>query len=292
MQRTLRTRSMTVVAVLAAALTLGATVAPDAARASTVTVTSAGRDGDDEASTKATTTAVGSGAGSKEGSKEESGSKESKGSFVLPDAGRGSGASCPATLNEDRKPPVDVNAVTTFTTSTPIFTSNFDAGTAAGFKQISGHWLVKDETYTQQDTCGFDYTALFTTRAVEHYRYSVTFHAKAANQGGIVFNQSSDTTRSGASVVDLTAGGTVLRWGHYDNAGYYRNDGSTPITAPGAGDPVTITVVVHGTRTAITYNGRAIATMTNPNTRGYVGLLTNQSKVAFDTVTLTGLPAI
>ena len=174
---------MTVVAVLAAALTLGATVAPDAARASTVTVTSAGRDGDDEASTKATTTAVGSGAGSKEGSKEESGSKESKGSFVLPDAGRGSGASCPATLNEDRKPPVDVNAVTTFTTSTPIFTSNFDAGTAAGFKQISGHWLVKDETYTQQDTCGFDYTALFTTRAVEHYRYSVTFHAKAANPG-------------------------------------------------------------------------------------------------------------
>ena len=80
-----------------------------------------------------------------------------------------------------RHPPVDVNAVTTFTASTPIFTSNFDAGSAAGFKQISGHRLVKDATYTQQDTCGFVYTALFTARAVEHYRYSITFHAKAAN---------------------------------------------------------------------------------------------------------------
>ena len=75
----------------------------------------------------------------------------------------------------------------------------------------------------------------------------------------------------------------MLRWGHYDNAGYYRNDGSTPITAPGTGDSVNITVVVHGTSAAITYNGNAVATMTHPNPRGYVGLVTNRSKVAFDT---------
>jgi Domain of Unknown Function (DUF1080) len=210
--------------------------------------------------------------------------------FKIVDAGFGDGATCPATLNEDRLAAEDVTAEE-FTKSTPLFASAFGSKGAPGWEQLSGHWLVEDKVYTQEDTCGFDYSALLTTHAVEHFSYSATFHAEKANQGGIVFNQSSIATRSGASVVDLAKEGTVLRWGNYDARGYYKQQGSVDIPTVAHGQSVTIAVEVHGATATVTFNGTKVATMANSNAKGYVGLVTNQSKVAYESVALVGLPA-
>jgi uncharacterized repeat protein (TIGR01451 family) len=209
--------------------------------------------------------------------------------FKIHDAGFGDGATCPATLNEDRLAAEDVVAET-FTKATPLFTSAFGSKGAPGWEQLSGHWLVEDKVYTQADTCGFDYSALLTTHAVEHFSYAATFHADKANQGGIVFNQSSIATRSGASVVDLSKEGTVLRWGSYDARGYYRQQGVIDIPTVAPGQSVTIAVEVHGSKATVSFNGSTVTTMSNINAKGYVGLVTNQSKIGYESVALIGLP--
>ena len=110
------------------------------------------------------------------------------------------------------------------------------------------------------------------------------------NQGGILFNQSSINSRSGAMVVDLTDGGSTLRWGSYDNAGYYTNIGSVPVKAPATGQSVTLAVEVHGTAVEIFLNGDSIATTTSTHSGGMVGLVSTLADVAFESSTLTALP--
>lgn len=212
-------------------------------------------------------------------------------SFNVSDAGLGEGATCPATKDEDRIPPVDVDDVVVVDTETMLLETGFGPG-FDDFEILSGLWGLGDNSLDQKNTCGFDYTALLVTRPVEHFAFKANFASvEGVNNGGIVFNQTSALTRSGASMIDLSEDGTVLRWGTYDATGHYVFQGSIDIDEVTADRYVTVGVESHGATATVFFDGEEVATMTNNSARGYVGLVTSKAKVSFTGAKLVALPA-
>lgn len=211
-------------------------------------------------------------------------------SFAIADAGIGTGASCEATTDEDRPPRVTVES-STVTTATPRLTTDFDAG-APGWRILSGSWQVSDGAFRQLNDCGFDYTALYEGLALRNVEVDVRFASiDGANQGGVVVHQSAVQTRAGAVLVDLADDGATLRWGVYDEVGRYENVGWDLIPAPAPGEPVSLVITARGDQITIVHNGNVVTTMTAPSDSGMVGLVASQSRIAFEAVTITELPA-
>ncbi len=210
-------------------------------------------------------------------------------SYALEDSGLGEGATCEATTNVDRLPRMTVNP-NDITAETVVYTSAFDNPDSL-WKILSGSWSVEDGVLKQLNDCGFDYTTLLKTAPMANYRFSVDVKDLAGtNHGGVVVGQSHEDTRSGAWLVDLTNGGSTLRWGTYNEVGYYQNSGSVDITAPGAGQFVNITVTVLDNNLTVEYDGAEIASLPTTTGDGHVGLVSTQTAVAYDNVTLTALP--
>ena len=210
------------------------------------------------------------------------------------DAGIGQGAGCESNVREDRPERVTVDDLVTVNEATVLY--NADFGSASGvindFSLLSGNWNLEDGALNQLNTCGFDYTALLKSEPVGTFRWESTFSAiSGLNHGGIVFNQSSPRTRSGAMVVDLAGDGGSLRWGTYDNAGYYQNTGSVSVTAPATGEKVVMAVEVDNQVVSIFFNGEKVAEANAQNVGGYVGLVASETDIAFHTATLTALPS-
>jgi hypothetical protein len=207
--------------------------------------------------------------------------------FSIGDAGLGGGATCSATANVDRLPRMWVDGLQV-SEPTVVYDNSFDSP-SGDYMVLSGSWQVTDGALNQLNSCGYDYSALLLTEPLAHYEMEATFAAIAgSNQGGIVVHQSSDQTRSGAMLIDLADGGSTLRWGSYDNAGYYQNIGSMGVATSG---DTTLQVVVHGSDVAISLNGQQVATTTAANTSGHVGLSTSVTAVAFKSVKVTAIPA-
>ncbi|MEM7092348.1 MAG: hypothetical protein AAF567_05045 [Actinomycetota bacterium] len=206
-------------------------------------------------------------------------------SYILEDAGLGEGPACEPTVDVDRLPREAVSAAT-YGTPTVIFDTSFDD--PVDYVVLSGGWTQTDGELQQTRDCGYDYTALMPAPQVDHFEFEATLRGlTGVNQGGLLFNQSSETTRSGAMVVDLANGGTVLRWGKYDDAGYYDFLGSAAVTASGTD---TISVTVRGAVVDIYFNDAYIASTRTDRIGGYVGLISTLSAVAFESATLTAIP--
>lgn len=153
---------------------------------------------------------------------------------------------------------------------------------------LSGLWSVDGDSLEQAHTCGYDYTALLRAQPLEHYVWEATVSAvNGMNQGGVVVNQSSPQTRSGATMIDLANGGSVLRWGSYDDQGYYQMTGSVALTS---NDGVRFAVEVRGSEIRVEIDGAEVATFTAKNSGGLVGLISSQAAASFDDVVLTALP--
>ena len=209
--------------------------------------------------------------------------------FVLPDAGIGTGASCEASPDVAR-PERESVVSQAVVAPTEIYANSFD-NNASDFYVTSGSWAVENDAYRQLNLCGFDGSALLRDELVDHFDLEVSFHAvTGVNQGGVVFHQSSVYTRSGATFVDLSDDGETLRWGYYDDAGYYQNQGWDFIPAPETGQSVTLKVEVRGNQYTVIYNGTTVITETSPHAGGMVGLVATQSDVAFDSISLTAVP--
>lgn len=207
--------------------------------------------------------------------------------YEFEDAGLGQGATCGTTEDEDRLPRTMVNPLEV-TGETVLYSSTYDAP-ANDYLVLGGSWMVTAGALRQSNTCGYDYTALLKTPQVEDFRFEATLSAvEGINQGGLVFNQSSLDTRSGAMVVDFADGGKTLRWGTYDELGYHVYVGSVPVATTGE---VTLGVEVHGRDVEIVLNGEIVANTRADRSGGYVGLITSISAVDFDDVSLVALPA-
>ena len=210
--------------------------------------------------------------------------QEQEAAYEFEDAGIGEGASCGATVNEDRLPRQTVSAGQ-YAEGSIIYQTGFDGDADALI--LSGNWQETEGELRQLLDCGYDYTALLRTPQVEYYRFEARLRAlEGANGGGLVFNQSSEHTRSGAMVVDLAASGTSLRWGQYDAAGYYQHIGSAEVHTFGTN---AIAVEVRGTEIDIFFNGTKVGSTTTDQPGGYVGLVATRSKVGFTGAVLTAL---
>ena len=211
--------------------------------------------------------------------------------YVVTDAGIGSGDECGATVLEDRPPRGPDDPFIAVIAPTVLYSSSFGAADAANWSLLSGTWEERDAELAQVENCDFDATALLSGHNVDHFRWEATFSGDSSNQGGLLINQQSAQTRSGATLIDLSEDGSTVRWGSYDDRGYYQYVGAEEITAPGAGAPMTLAVEVHGADVVIEVDGNQIGEFNTQYAGGRVGLVATQSVISFTNATLTALPS-
>ena len=210
--------------------------------------------------------------------------------YELENAGIGQGASC-SNVVEDQPARQAYVVMGEVVVETTVYTSAFNGDALSSFEILSGSWIEEDGQFRQLNTCDYDLTALLRSEAVENFRWEADMVGLAdTNHGGLVFNQSSSDSRSGAMLVDLHGGGDTLRWGYYDDAGYYVNLGSAELGRANPAGSIRLGVEVHGADVRIFADGIEIAATQAPRVGGYVGLASSASSVGFDNASLVALP--
>lgn len=223
---------------------------------------------------------------------EESAEPTDGSTYTFDDAGIGNGPSCVAGLDEDRPERGPVGELVTVTENTGLYETAFDSGAIDEWEIRSGIWKAADSALIQDNICGYDYTVLLDKFSVEDFQWQATFSGLTEiNQGGLIFNHASTNSRSGAVVVDLADEGSTLRWGEYNERGFYQLLGSVDIDAPAKGQSIVLSVEVHGQSVSVSLNGSQVATFESRETGGRVGLIASVAQVSFDEVLLTALPA-
>lgn len=216
---------------------------------------------------------------------------EDNSTYSFTNAGMGTGPSCVPGEDVDRPERDEIDDLITVNEATTLYNAPFDATSLDEWTIRSGSWTATPGALHQNNICGYDYTTLLDGFSLQDFSWQATFAGVSdANNGGLIFNHSSTRSRSGAVVVDLTNGGDTLRWGEYDKLGYYQLLGSVAITAPTAGQDVTVAVEVHGNTVVVTLDGDVVGTFTSTEVGGMVGLISSVSEVSFSNVSLVGLP--
>lgn len=215
--------------------------------------------------------------------------EEQGATYSFPSSGIPDGPSCTVGVDEDRPPRLAVNAQDVLA-PTVVYSSG-PSPSLIDFDVLSGLWAEGATGLEQTHDCGYDYTALLAAQPLNHYVWEATVSPiDGVNQGGVVINQSSPLTRSGATLIDLDDGGRVVRWGFYDELGYYQSLGSANLDGTDSRAGVTFTVEVHGTAVELWVDGVPMAEFTTSNGGGLVGLVTSRAAASFDDITLTALP--
>ncbi len=210
--------------------------------------------------------------------------------YEVEDSGIGSGQACGATVLEDRPARGPDGRFAVVSEPTVLYSTSFGAADAANWSALSGTWEHGDDKFAQVETCDFDATALLSGHTVNHFRWEATFSGDSSNQGGLLINQQSEETRSGATLIDLSDDGSIVRWGSYDDRGYYQYVGAEDIGTPAAGTEVTLAVEVNGSDVHIEVNGERVGYLNTKYAGGHVGLVATQSIISFTSATLTALP--
>lgn len=214
------------------------------------------------------------------------------GTYTFDDAQLGTGPGCETGGDVDRPDRGAGQQMVGVSSETELFATGFDKDSLAKFKIMSGSWTATDGALLQNHDCGYDYTVLLSEYHVTDFVWEASFNAiNDSNQGGLLINQASAQSRSGAMIVDLADGGNILRWGEYDDKGYYQNIGSMQITAPKSGENITLSVEVHSNSVAISMNGELIEETESTHAGGMVGLVASLTAISFDEARLVALPA-
>ena len=209
--------------------------------------------------------------------------------YTFPTSEVPEGPSCTSGFDEDRPQRLAINA-DAVTAPTVAYASG-PAVSVSDFDVLSGLWTEDGAAIQQTHDCGYDYTALLRAEPLNHYRWEATVSGvNGVNQGGVVVNQSSPLTRSGAALIDLADGGNVLRWGHYDDRGYYQLLGAVDLD-PSASDSARFSVEVHGDQITVRADGEFVTTFASTGSGGHVGLVTSRAAGSFNDLVLTALPS-
>ena len=215
--------------------------------------------------------------------------------YTFPSSGTPDGPSCATGIDEDRAPRLAVSAQDV--SSPTVVYASAPAPQLNDFDVLSGLWVQGNDALEQTHDCGYDYTALLRSEPLVDYRWEAAVSATAGqNRGGAIINQSSPHARSGATIIDIAEGPgagqndarNILRWGAYDDRGYYQMLGSAPLSS--AGQSVEFVVEVHGTDVEVWVDGEQLTSFSAPNAGGHVGLVTSRAAAAFNDLQLTALP--
>ena len=209
--------------------------------------------------------------------------------YTFPTAPGPAGPSCTSGFDEDRpeRLVIDADGVTSPTLLYP----SGQGVSLTDFDVLGGLWAADAGSLQQTHDCGYDYTALLRAEPLNNYRWEATVSGVGGiNQGGVVVNQSSPLTRSGAALIDLADAGNVLRWGQYDDRGYYELLGAVDLEPP-AGDSARFSVEVYGNEITVRADGQFITAFTSNSAGGHVGLVTSRAAGSFSDLQLTALPS-
>ncbi|MFK8026140.1 MAG: hypothetical protein AB8G26_19455 [Ilumatobacter sp.] len=206
--------------------------------------------------------------------------------FIVEDAGIGGGGACAATVIEDRPARDPDGRFVTVNTPTVLHQSN---GNAVDWTFISGTWSAGGSGLAQTEDCDYDATALLTPFSVIDFRWEATVSGPATARGGLLIGQSSDRTRSGATLIDLADDGRTIRWGSYNERGHYVYVGGETLDSPADGS-TTIAVVVKGAQVIVEVDGTFVGAFITRFAGGKVGVVATRSQATFTDMTLTALP--
>lgn len=183
-------------------------------------------------------------------------------------------------------PEPDITTTETSTTEIQTDTVFADAFDALGdepslWVPFSGEWEFVDGTFTQNQVDGFDFGAGY-NQAFGDVTISTSFRHLEGQGGGIFFNMAVPDSQQNAHMVRYVHDDDFLFWGYFDETGTFTGQGSVAVPAP-VTDSQTLTIINDGASYSVALNGVIIA----PDipiviTGDYVGLVTAQSRVAFD----------
>ncbi|TDT14794.1 hypothetical protein BDK89_0351 [Ilumatobacter fluminis] len=168
------------------------------------------------------------------------------------------------------------------------YTDDFTAD-SGNWRTMTGSWAVQAGTLVQSDPSGFDLINTLDLDLPAEYDVTVSMQAQGDNLGGgIVVGLSNTASRRGAYLIDFTAGGTFLRWGRYDvDTGIYKYLGGLNVGSDVAAWN-TLRVKVAESESTVFFNGDPQGTF-DPVVGGMAGLVTSESTVAFDDLTIEAL---
>jgi hypothetical protein len=163
------------------------------------------------------------------------------------------------------------------------FADNFDDGSAQGWQVLGGTWQSIDKTYQQTDGNASD---LGSSTAFQSDAYSMTVRLKRIDGdmgGGVYFNLAERNTKARSQMVNYTAGGKAIQWGHFDEGGNFVFEGQADVPDGNDGAWHVLNVQVKDGLATFALDGKEVAKDVKLTfTKGYIGLLVSHSKVAFD----------
>jgi hypothetical protein len=155
----------------------------------------------------------------------------------------------------------------------------------SAWRPIGGAWRFADGALLQSDTAGFDLSIAYTANPFRNYTLDASMAHRSGTGGGVLFNMPFTDRLNGAHMVrysERRPGG--IFWGYFDAAGRFVGQGYANVEPPADGRHA-LRVVSGDTTYSIYLDGRPLGeNVPLQSTQGYVGLITVQSSVAYDSV--------
>lgn len=171
------------------------------------------------------------------------------------------------------------------------YSDGFDLGAPASWAPLNGAWGLTGEVYQQTDPDTYGNLTELEVELPE--RYSIRIDITPLGDtigGGVMLAQPTPGKRSGSVIVDLTEGGTFVRFGHYDaDTGDYSYDGG--VATPEGFDPSTthsFGVDATAEKTVVLLDGEIVGEF-GPVGSGHMGLFTSLAAVSFDNLTIEAI---
>lgn len=165
------------------------------------------------------------------------------------------------------------------------FNDDFADGDTKGWQVLSGTWQNIDGTYQQTNISGSDFGSV-SPFASDHFSATVRLKRIDGDMGGgMYFNMAQPDKKSRSQMINYTQNGQAIQWGHFDEGGNFVFEGSANVPNGGDGQWHVLNVRVQDGSATFTLDGKELAKDVKlVYASGYAGLMTSNSKVAFDDV--------
>jgi len=165
----------------------------------------------------------------------------------------------------------------------------------AGWEILNGDWKFQDGNFVQNRADGYDFAAVYTKTAFEHYSIQTGFSHVEGSGAGLLFNMPNTDRLAGASMARYSdRRDNAIVWGYFDGTGVYKNQGYADVPNAGA-DRHTLRIVSGDKAYSIYLDNRLIVQAVpyeSGYSSGYFGLVTSRSHVIYDEVAVDGVGVV
>ncbi|MFM8321495.1 MAG: hypothetical protein ACKOC5_11330 [Chloroflexota bacterium] len=173
--------------------------------------------------------------------------------------------------------------------STANFTGDMNA---SGWRPLNGDWAFSGGSLVQNNPAGVDWSIVYTPQTFTNFSLEVGLTHQSGYGAGVLFNMPYVDRLNGAYLVrysDRRPG--AIFWGHYDDLGTFIGDGYANVPEAST-DRHLFRIVSKDTSYEIYLDGNLIVKdLPLMSSYGYIGLLTSNSAVVYDSVVVAGSAA-